>query len=149
MDEYQFKALKHSSQEIKELEPSHDTLKTLQSDLTVKGEFSATLQNKNRGTRSKFLVIQGKMDSPPLLSKSTLIELGMLKETNELRIKTVKPAANNIEALLEEYSEVFQGIGCFRDKNTGKKIGQARDGSSGNPCGSENTPSTLPSSETT
>ena len=69
MDEYQFKALRHRSQEIKELEPSRDTLKTLQSDLTVKGEFTATLRNKNRGTESKFLVIQGKMDSPPLLSK--------------------------------------------------------------------------------
>ena len=79
MDEYQFKALKHRSQEIKELEPSRDTLKTLQSDLTVKGEFTAILRNKNRGTESKFLVIQAKMDSPPLLSKNTLLKLGMLK----------------------------------------------------------------------
>ena len=130
MDEYQFKALKHRSQEIKELEASRDTLKTLQSDLTVKGEFTATLRNKNRGTQSKFLVIQGKMDSPPLLSKSTLLELGMvkidpagtLKETNELRIKTVKTPDDSIEAVLSEYSDVFQGIGCFWEKNTGKKI---------------------------
>ena len=75
MDEYQFKALKHRSQEIKELKPSRDTLKTFQSKLTVKGEFTATLRNKNRGIQSKFLVIQGKMDSPPLLSKSTLLKL--------------------------------------------------------------------------
>ena len=130
MDEYQFKALKHRSQEIKELEPSRDTLKTLQSDLSVKGEFTTTLRNKNRGTQSKFLVIQGKMDSPPLLSKSTLMELGMLKidpegtlkETNELRIKTLKTPDDSIETVLREYSEVFQGIGCFREKNTGKKI---------------------------
>ena len=61
MDEYQFKALKHRSQEIKELDPSRDTLKTLQSDLTVKGEFTTTLRNKNRGAQSKFLVI---MSSP-------------------------------------------------------------------------------------
>ena len=61
----------------------------------VKGEFPVTLWNKNRGAKSKFLVIQGKMDSPPLLSKKTLLELGMLKinpegtlrETNELKIK--------------------------------------------------------------
>ena len=130
MDEYQFKALKHRSQEIKELEPSRDTLKTLQSDLSVKGEFTTTLRNKNRGTQSKFLVIQGKMDSPPLLSKSTLMELGMLKidpegtlkETNELRIKTLKTPDDSIETVLREYSDVFQGISCFREKNTGKKI---------------------------
>ena len=129
MDEYQFKALKHRSKGIKELKPSGDTLKTLQSDLEVKGEFSATLRNNNLRTTSKFLVIQGKMDSP-LLSKSTLLELGMLKidpdgalrETSELRIKAVKPPASSTEALLSEYSDVFQGIGCFQDKNTGKEI---------------------------
>ena len=130
MDEYQFKALKHRSQEIKELQPSRDTLKTLKSDLTVKGEFTATLRNKNRGTRSKFLVIQGKMDSPLLLSKSTLLDPemlkidpeGTLKETNELRINTVKTLDVSIEAILSEYNNVFQGIGCFREKKTGKKI---------------------------
>ena len=109
MDEYQFKALKHRSQEIKELEPSGDTLKTLQSDLTVKGEFTTTLQNKNRGTQSKLLEIQEKMDSPPFLSKSILLELGMLKidpegtlnETNELRIKTVKTPDDDSAARIQ------------------------------------------------
>ena len=91
MDEYQFKALKHRSQEIKELEPSRDKLKTLQSDLTVKGEFTATLRNKNRGAQSKFLVIQGKMDSPPLLNKDTLLELGMLKIDPEGTLKQGHP----------------------------------------------------------
>lgn len=130
MDEYQFNALKHRSKEIKELEPSRDTLKTLQSDLIVKGEFTATLRNQNRGAQSKFLVIEGKMDSPPLLSKGTLLELGMLKidpegklkEANELRVKTAKTSDDSIEALVSEYSDVFQGIGCFREKSTGKKI---------------------------
>ncbi|PFX12490.1 Transposon Ty3-G Gag-Pol polyprotein [Stylophora pistillata] len=100
------------------------------SDLTVKGEFTATLRNKNRATQSKFSVIQGKMDSPPLLSKSTLLELGMLKiepeetlkKTNELRIKIAKTPDDGIEATLNDYSDVFQEIGCFREKNTGKKI---------------------------
>ena len=47
---------------------------------------------------------------------------GTLKETNELRIKTVKTPDDSIEAVLSEYSDVFQGIGCFWEKNTGKKI---------------------------
>ena len=46
MDEYQFKALKRRSPEVKELGPSSDTLKTLKSDLRGKGEFTATLRNK-------------------------------------------------------------------------------------------------------
>ena len=123
-------SLKHRSQEIKELGPSRDTLKTLQSNLTVKGEFATTLRNKNRGTQSKFLVIHGKMDSPPLLSNSTVLELGKLKtdpegtlkETNELRIKTAKTPEDSVEAVLSENSDVFQEIACFRDKSTGKKI---------------------------
>ena len=57
------------------------------------------------------------MDSPPLLSKNLLIELGMikidpdetLKETNELRVKSVKPL-DDIEALLSEQNDTFQGI---------------------------------------
>ena len=39
MDEYQYRALKYRSKEIRELDASKDTLKTLQSDLVVKGEF--------------------------------------------------------------------------------------------------------------
>ena len=44
MDECQFKTLRHRSQEIKELQRNRDTLKTLKSDLTVKGKLTATLQ---------------------------------------------------------------------------------------------------------
>ena len=129
MDEYQFRALKHRSKEIRELDPSKDTLKTLQSDLVVKGEFHTTIRNKNRGAKSKFLVIERKMDSPPLPNKNTLTELGMikidpdgtLKETSELRIKSVKPP-DDINALLSEYNDTFQGIGCFRDKRTGEEV---------------------------
>lgn len=63
------------------------------------------------------------MDSLLLPGKSTLLELGMLKidpegtlkETSEMRIKRVRQPS-------DEYSEVFQGIGCFRDKHTDKKI---------------------------
>lgn len=39
IDEYQFRALKHKSNSIRQLKPSKDTLKTLQSTLVVKGEF--------------------------------------------------------------------------------------------------------------
>ena len=67
-------------------------------------------------------MIEGKMDSPPLLSKNALIELAMIKInpdgtlkdtcTDELRIKSVKPP-DDIDVLLSEYNDKFQGIGCF------------------------------------
>ena len=62
------------------------------------------------------------MDSPPLLCNNTLVELGILKiepqgtlkEINEVKIKTVKQQeANDLEELLNEYKEVFEGIGCI------------------------------------
>ena len=45
---------------------------------------------------------------------------GTIRETNELKAKAVKPPASSIEDLLSEYSDVFQGIGCFHD--TGEEI---------------------------
>ena len=65
-------------------------------------------------------MIEGKMDSPPLLCKNTLIELGMLKiepqgtlkETNELRIHSVE-VRRDLEVILDDYKEVFEGIGCI------------------------------------
>ena len=81
---------------------------------------------------SKFLVIEEKMDSPSLLCQNTLIELGMhkieqqgsegtLKETNGLGIHSVE-ITRNLKVILDDYEEVFKGIGCIRDKNTGKEI---------------------------
>ena len=123
MDEYQFKALRHRSQEIGTLLQTKETLRTLQSNLRVIGEFPVTLRNKTRGTHTRFLVIEGHMDSPPLLGKHTLEELGMLKidpggclkASNELRIKSVGKPQADTEAILKEYSDVFQGIGIIKD----------------------------------
>ena len=48
---------------------------------------------------------------------------GTLKDTctNELRIKSVK-LPDDIDVLLSEYNDKFQGIGRFWDKSTGKEI---------------------------
>ena len=63
MDEYQFRALKHRSQEIQELSPSNAKLKTLQSRLEVKGEFTALIRNKDPRNHSKIPSHQRKIDS--------------------------------------------------------------------------------------
>ena len=69
------------------------------------------------------------MDSPSLICKDVLSELGMLKiepegklkEPNDLRIKTVK-TSDRVEKLLTEYSDIFEGIGCFKENETGSNI---------------------------
>lgn len=62
---------------------------------------------------SKFLVIEGKMNSPPLLCEKTLILLGMLKiepqgmlkGTNELRMHSVE-VTRDLKVILDDYKEV-------------------------------------------
>ena len=66
MDEHQFKALWNRCHETKPiLQPSETELNTLQSNLTVKGEFEAVVRNKTCGTLMRFFVINGRIKSPP------------------------------------------------------------------------------------
>ena len=107
MDEHQFKALKNRSSTKLDLKPSKVKLSTLQSDLPVKGEVKVVVRNETCGTKARFVIIvKGRINSPPLISKKTLEELGMLKiepkglfaAENDLRIKVVSGAG--------EYSEI-------------------------------------------
>ena len=129
MDEYQFRALKHRSQEITELPPSNEKIRALQSKLQIKREFPVSIRNKTRGVKTKFILIKRKMDSLPPICKYLLLELGMLKiepegklkEPNDLRIKTVK-TSDRVEKLLTEYSDIFEGIGWFKEKQTSSNM---------------------------
>lgn len=140
MDEHQFKALANRSSVKPTLHPSRVKLSTLQSELPVKGEFTATVRNQTCGAVARFVVVRGRINSPPLISKDTLKELGMLQiredgsfaETNDLRIqeelpdiKSVKQAVilnPEIKAITDRYSDVFEGIGKIRDIKNGKEF---------------------------
>ena len=108
MDEHQHKALKRKTCENLSLTESSTKLSTLQNDLQVFGEFKATARNQTRGAETTFVVVKGKINSPPLLGRGVLFELGMLeirpdgslKEVNELRrtdSKAVKSILDNKE----------------------------------------------------
>ncbi|CAC5414669.1 unnamed protein product [Mytilus coruscus] len=95
MDEYQYRAYKNRTRDGTELLESKTKLSTLQTSLKVKGEFIRTVRNATRGIKTKIIMIKGKTNSPQLIGKKTLIELGMLqikedgtlKEPNELGIQ--------------------------------------------------------------
>ena len=78
-DEFQFRALQIRSSANLELQRSKIKLMTLQNELPVKDEFKAVLRNETCGIHSKILVVKGRINSPPLISKTTLTELGMLR----------------------------------------------------------------------
>jgi len=123
MDEHQFAALKNRSSVKLNLEVSRVKLSTLQNKLPVKGEVRTVVRNRQRGVHTKFIIIKGHINSPPLLSKDTLEDLGMLrldrfgylKEKNDLRIKAAHQNNDQYAALFEKYESVFNGIGQIKD----------------------------------
>ena len=138
MDEHQYKALKRKTCENLSLTENSTKLSTLQNDLQVFGEFKATARNQKRGTETTFVVVKGKINSPPLLGRGALFELGMLeirpdgslKEANELRrvdskaVKSIldKKERSDLEKILEQYKEVFNGIGKIFDKKNNEEF---------------------------
>ena len=69
MDEYQYRAYKHRTQQKTFLSQSRAKLSTLQNKLFVKGELTTIVRNQTRGCQTKFVVIKGRINSPPLLGK--------------------------------------------------------------------------------
>ena len=78
MDEHQFKALQHRSAQPYNLKPTKKKLSNLMTELPVKGEFSAIIRNQTCGVKASIFVVKGHMRSPPLISRDTLINLGMM-----------------------------------------------------------------------
>ena len=104
-------------------------LSTLQNELPVKGEVKAVIKNTRCGLPARFVIVKGRINSPPLISKDTLEKLGMLKidpdgvfaEEKELRIKTVQNE-NRYQDMTVKYKEVFTGIGEIEDKVHGNDM---------------------------
>lgn len=130
MDEYQHRALQHRSEYDMTLGDSQTKLRTLQNELPVKGQFDAVLRNQTCGKRTTFIVIKGRINAPPLISKNTLIQLGMLQiredgsfgSQNDMCIpgnicmmETLGTARQAIEAIAQKFNSVFEGIGRIRD----------------------------------
>ena len=129
LDEHQFRALQKLSKKKIQLQPSKVILNTLQAELPVKGEANVTVRNKTRGVETKVIVIKGRIGSPPLLGRETLMKLGMMKidptgaleQENELKIKAIHQE-EHYEKMKEKYKEVFEGIGLIEDKKNGREF---------------------------
>ena len=61
------------------LEPRKVKLHTLQHNLEVKGKCKTLVRNETCGKLARFVVVFGRIQSPPLIGKETLTELSMLK----------------------------------------------------------------------
>ena len=99
-------------------------LRTIQGRLTTKGEFTATISNKQHTVEATIVVITGHMQSAPLLGKDTLIQLGMLKLDGQGSLKekqVMKIQGENYDDLINKY-KVFEGIGVIHDKINNREL---------------------------
>ncbi|CAG2193058.1 SLC30A2 [Mytilus edulis] len=116
MDENQFLKFQSKTYGNPVLEKSKIKLSTLQNSLPIKGEFKTIIRNKTCGTETKFVVVKGKINSPPLISKSTLIELGMIQirtdgsfvKKNQLRIPDSGPIFNSKKLAIDKGFQHYQ-----------------------------------------
>ena len=116
MDEHQYKAFVHRAGNEQKLLKSKVQLTALQNELPVKGEFNTVVRNNTRGVKTKIIVVHGRMNSPPILSKNTLQELGMLEirsdgslgEINHLRITDTKQISKKKTPVAEKPQLVYE-----------------------------------------
>ena len=100
MDESQSKKLQKQAPE-KKLRDTKIKLTALKEELPVLGTADDEMSNETRTVRTTIIVIEGKIDSPPLIRRQTLDVLGMLliDATDGLinlnKIKTVKRRGSN------------------------------------------------------
>ena len=130
MDEYQYETMRRKIEGNIDLKRCITKLSTLQNDLPVSGVFNALLRNTAQRTETSIIVVKRKINSPPLLGKK--MELGMLEKRPDDSLKAEKGlgirkniAVNavrsrkpipEIQTILEQFDEVFQGIGKIFDK---------------------------------
>ena len=106
----------------------------------MKGEFEAVIRNKTCGTLTRFFVIKGRINSPPLIGKNTLIKLGMLQiredglfaKENSMRIAEPGPeikvitgnkiVSHRIKEITDRYKQVFNCIWKIRDIKNNKNL---------------------------
>ena len=133
IDDEHLNALQSKCQKTLVIKPSTVELKSLTDCLPVKGEIEVKISNRTCGVRTR-IVITEKINSPPLLGKKTLVQLGMIwidptgefAEKNELCVKSTKKTEVQVNSrykeIMEKYDEVFTGIGRIHDKKNDKPI---------------------------
>ena len=131
MNEHQFKAFIHRTHDKPILEASKVKLHTLQHKLELKVEFQAVIRNEICGKPARFVVVFRRIQSPPLISKETLMDLGRLEisgfaEPNGLGWACANAVelegVQEMKDLVTKYSHLFKGIGKIEDKKGDKEI---------------------------
>lgn len=127
MNEQQFSQLQKQAPDI-QLQSTRIKLKALQHELPVIGEVNVNMSNQSRNISTTIVIIKGTIDSPSLIGRQTLEDLGMLLIDNTGNLKSNKEIKNikenkhqaDLDSILNKHQQRFTGIGkAMRD---GKEI---------------------------
>ena len=123
MDEEQFQQLQKMRPEIR-LKKSRTKLRAHLQDIPVLGECLVIIKNQTRQTRTRIVVIKGKMDSLPLIGRPTLLNLGMvlIDEARNLT-KPTEQEANKVKKTTATQPKL-QEIERFQKIGKAKRDGQ-------------------------
>ena len=82
------------------------------------GECSVLITNQTGQTRTRMIVIKGRMDSLPLIGRLNLVNLGMviIDETGRMseqtrKVKKTSTSNQRLDEILLKYQDRFKGIG--------------------------------------
>ena len=127
VDEHQFQNIQNHAPEVT-VKPSKIKLKALKEDLPVIEEADVIIANQRRSVSTTIVIVKGQIDSPPLIGRATLEDLGMvmidetggLKSPNKIvkSISKQEPETGSAELseILDKYKGKFTGIGkAMRD----------------------------------
>ena len=79
MEGHQFKAFTNRTKNKPLIKSRNIKLNTVQHMLEVKGEFQTMIRNETRWRLPKFIIVCERIESSPLIGKSALIDLGIMK----------------------------------------------------------------------
>ncbi len=124
IDEKQYRALKKAGCHMSEMRKPHTGIKTIQTEIQPIGEFSTVINNKYEEINTSVIVIKGRMDSPPILSRRASEKLGFISidkegRLNKIQVSKVSEQQQQVE---NAFPECFEGIGEIKDKKTNEPM---------------------------
>lgn len=82
--------------------------------LPLKGKFITTVETPRKISTTTFYIISGNYDS--LLSYQTSVDLGLVPEINSVTLNNEQCSTTEVQKLVKEYSNLFNGIGKLKDR---------------------------------
>ena len=115
MDEHQFKQLQQQAPQHLEIKDTKIKLKTLRDELPVVGEADVIMSNETRSVNTTIVIIQGTIDSPPLIVQPKPKNPNAIRACLDLRLvnKSMLRTRQVQAPITEDFITEFKGCMIF------------------------------------